>query len=86
MERYASELNHIAQTHGIEVSALQQLVNEVVERRIFDGERLDDLLAPLELGWRDRIHKETAIMSDLAPLLKRMVQGQEISGLNAYEE
>lgn len=85
-ERYASELKRIAQTHSIEVSALQQLVNEVVERRIFDGERLDDLLAPLELGWRDRIHKETAIMSDLAPLLKRMVQGQEISGLNAYEE
>lgn len=85
-ERYASELKCIAQTHSIDVSALQQLVNEVVERRIFDGERLDDLLEPLKLGWRDRIHKETAIMSDLAPLLKRMVQGQEISGLNAYEE
>jgi type I restriction enzyme R subunit len=44
------------------------------------------LLEPLDLGWRDRTRKETELMNDLVPLLKRLVPGQEISGLKAYEE
>lgn len=52
---------------------------------IFDGEQLTDLLAPLELSWKDRAKKELALMKDLVPLLKRYVQGREISGLAAYE-
>jgi type I restriction enzyme R subunit len=57
-----------------------------VERRIFDGEKLYDLIAPLELGWKDRARKEEELMKDLIPLLKRMTGGQKISGLSAYEE
>lgn len=53
---------------------------------IFDGERLTELLAPLELGWRDRTEKELALMADLVPLLKRRTGGRDISGLKAYEE
>ena len=41
---------------------------------------------PLDLGWRDRTRKETELMNDLIPLLKRMVSGPKISGLSAYEE
>ncbi len=52
---------------------------------IFDGEKLTDLLAPLELGWKDRIVKELALMKDLVPLLDKLAQGREIAGLNAYE-
>ena len=68
------------------VSLLQEFVNGIVERKIFDGEKLSELVAPLELGWKDRTKKETAIMTDLVPLLKRMAGGQKISGLSAYEE
>ena len=53
---------------------------------LFDGEKLSELIAPLELGWKDRTRKETAIMTDLVPLLKRMTGGQKISGLSAYDE
>ena len=57
-----------------------------MERMIFDGEKLSDLLAPLELGWKARIKAELALMDDLVPLLKRLAVGREISGLSAYED
>jgi len=43
------------------------------------------LFEPLELGWRERKEKELALMVDLIPLLKKLAQGREISGLAAYE-
>ena len=85
-EKYAKELTAIAEKHGLEAKAVQTFVNDIVERRIFDGEKLNGLIEPLDLGWRDRTRKETELMSDLVPLLKRLVPGQEISGLKAYEE
>ena len=85
-EKYAKELMSIAEKHGLSVEALLAFVNDIVERIIFDGEKLNSLLEPLELGWRDRTRKETELMNDLVPLLKRLVPGQEISGLKAYEE
>ena len=85
-EKFAKELIAIAESHSLSVSALQEFVNGIVERKIFDGEKLSELIAPLELGWKDRTRKETAIMTDLVPLLKRMTGGQKISGLSAYEE
>lgn len=85
-EKFAKELLAIAESHSLSVSALQEFVNGIVERKIFDGEKLSELIAPLELGWKDRTRKETAIMTDLVPLLKRMTGGQKISGLSAYDE
>ena len=85
-EKFAKELIAIAETHSISVSALQEFVHSIVERKIFDGEKLSELIAPLELGWKDRTNKEKAIMTDLIPLLKRMAGGQKISGLSAYDE
>jgi type I restriction enzyme R subunit len=52
---------------------------------IFDGEQLTDLLEPLELSWKERRAKETDLMEDLVPQLKKLAQGREISGLKAYE-
>jgi type I restriction enzyme R subunit len=53
---------------------------------IFDGEQLVDLLAPLDLGWRERTQHELALMEDLVPLLKKRAGGRTISGLSAYEQ
>ncbi len=85
-EKFANELIAIADNHNLSVASLQSFVHAIVDRKIFDGEKLSELVAPLELGWKDRTKKETAIMTDLIPLLKRMVGGQKISGLSAYEE
>ncbi|HEX8301452.1 type I restriction endonuclease subunit R [Sphingomonas sp.] len=82
----AQELTAIANAHQIEPAAFQAFVEEVIRRRIFDGERLNELLAPLGLGWKARTQKELALMEDLSPLLHKLAQGREISGLSAYEQ
>jgi type I restriction enzyme, R subunit len=84
-EKFAEEINETAQKHGLETEALKAFVDGIISRMIFDGEQLSDLLAPLELGWKDRTKKELALMEDLVPLLKKLAQGHEISGLKAYE-
>jgi type I restriction enzyme R subunit len=66
--------------------ALQDFVDAILARRIFDGEQLTELLAPLDLGWKARTQKELALMTDLVPLLKRRAGGRDISGLQAYED
>ena len=84
-EKYKNEITSIATKYGLEFPALDAFVKEIVEREIFDGERLSDLLAPLGLGWKARTQKELALMDDLVPMLKRLADGHEISGLSAYE-
>ena len=37
-------------------------------------------------GWKARSQKELALMADLLPLLHKLAQGREISGLQAYEQ
>ena len=64
---------------------LQGFVREILSRLIFGGEKLTDLLAPLELNWKERRNKEENLMKDLVPYLKKLVQVHEISGLTAYE-
>ena len=81
----ANELKAIAENHGLETKALKDFVDGIMSRMIFDGEQLNDLLAPLDLGWKDRTKKELALMEDLLPQLKKLAQGREISGLSAYE-
>jgi type I restriction enzyme R subunit len=85
-ERDTAELAAVAEKHGLSAESLQKFVDGILGRMIFDGEQLVDLLAPLQLGWRDRTRKELALMGDLVPVLKKRAGGREISGLNAYEQ
>ncbi|MGN6655353.1 MAG: type I restriction endonuclease subunit R [Rhodanobacter sp.] len=85
-EKAARELAAIAGRHGLAVPALSAFVEAVLARRIFDGEALTELLAPLELGWKARAHKEGELMAELAPLLRKRAGGREIAGLKAYED
>lgn len=78
-------INDMAAKHQLESAALQSFVEAILRRMIFDGEQLNDLLAPRELSWKERSKAELALMEDLIPLLKKLVQGHEISGLSAYE-
>ena len=78
------ELAALAEKHRLERAALQGFVEGILERMIFDGERLSELFAPLELGWKARGQAELALMRDLVPLLTKQAGGREISGLAAY--
>jgi type I restriction enzyme R subunit len=85
-ERDAKEVAATAQKHGLAVEALQAFVDRILQPpMIFNAEQLNDLLAPLDLGWRARTEKELALMADLVPLLKKRAAGREVSGLSAYE-
>ena len=84
-EKKAGVLLDLAIHHGLEPQELQDFIDEVLRRRIFDGERLSELFATQSLAWKTRIQKELALMEELAPLLKKLAHGREISGLEAYE-
>ncbi len=84
-EKNNEALAKIAQNHGLQTNHLKTFVTNIMSRLIFDGEKLTDLLEPLELNWKERSIKEQALMTDLIPLLKKQAQGREISGLTAYE-
>ena len=84
-DKYNKELAAIAHQHGLQTADLKSFVENIMSRMIFDGERLTDLLEPLELSWKERRVKELALMADLVPQLKKLAQGREISGLAAYE-
>ena len=85
IEKNNKELLAIASKHDLPVTSLKYFIDQVMARMIFDGERLTDLLEPLELSWKERRTKELSLMEDLVPLLKKQAQGLEISGLAAYE-
>jgi len=85
-EKSAQQLAEIADKHGLENSVLQAFVEGIMQRMIFDGEHLTDLLTPLGLNWKQRRQKELALMEELIPLLHKLAQGREISGLEAYEQ
>jgi type I restriction enzyme R subunit len=69
----------------LSTAELKTFVDGIMNRMIFDGEKLTDLLASLKLSWKERSMKELSLMEDLAPQLKKLSQGREISGLAAYE-
>lgn len=85
-EKNTAELASIAGKHGLATEALQGFVDTILQRMIFDGEALTDLMEPLDLNWKARRMKELELMADLLPLLLKRAAGREISGLSAYEQ
>ncbi len=84
-EKSSNEILKISQKHDINVDILKKFIEEIIKHNRFDGEKLTDLMEPLDLSWREKTTKELALMEDMVPLLKKMANGQEIIGLKAYE-
>ena len=84
-DKQAKEIADLAQDHGLTTESLSAFIDTILQRMIFDGEQLTDLMEPLGLGWRERRERELAFMADLVPLLYKRAHGRDISGLNAYE-
>ena len=85
-EEKAKEIANLAQSHGLTTQSLSAFVDTILQRMIFDGEQLTDLMEPLDLGWRERRERELALMAELVPVLNKRAHGRDISGLNAYEQ
>ena len=83
--KQAKEITELALTYGLTTESLGTFVDNILQRMIFDGEQLTDLMEPLGLGWRVRRERELALMAALVPLLNKRAHGRDISGLSAYE-
>ncbi len=59
-------------------------VGHSLARMILDSDRLSELLAPLDLGWKARAKQEQALIKDLTEPMHRRTKGREISGWAAY--
>jgi len=84
--KQAQEIEALARVHGLTIESLTSFVEIVLQRMIFDGEKLTDLMEQLGLGWRERRERELSLMADLVPLLNRRAHSRDISGLSAYEQ
>ena len=85
-EKQAKEISDLAIEHGLPAESLTGFVDTILQRMIFDGEQLTDLMEPLGLGWNERRKSELALMDSLVPILKKRAEGRNISGLSAYEQ
>lgn len=79
------EIAQIANEYGLEAKALQNFIDHILQRKIFDDEQLTQLLTPLNLGWKARTETKTKIMAELSPHLNKRNNGREISGLDVYD-
>jgi type I restriction enzyme R subunit len=84
-QKSSGRLGEIALKYGIDKGELTAFVELTIGRMIFDAEQLGDLFAAQGLGWKERGKKESALMEELIPLLKKLAGDNEISGLKAYE-
>ncbi len=84
-DKHTKHIADVALEFGIDIKSLDAFVRQVIQRKIFDGERFTELFEPLGLGWKERGKKELQVVKQLSPTLKELAQHQEISGLSAYE-
>ncbi|GAB4384366.1 type I restriction endonuclease subunit R [Albidovulum sp.] len=84
--REEAELARIAEKHELPLDALKDFVAGILRFNIFYPEKLTELFRPKGLGWKARSRAELALMEDLIPLLRRKAGGQQISGLEVYED
>ena len=81
----SNTLDNLAKEYNLDIDSLKSFVNRILDRYIFDAQALTDLLAPLNLGWKERRVKEESLMKELSPLLRKMAKGRDISGLEVYD-
>ncbi len=84
-DKHATELAAIAKKHKLAKTELKKFVDHILYRMVFDGEDLTDLMAPLDLGWKERRVKELELMEELIPLLNKLSNGRNIAGLDVYD-
>lgn len=78
-------IEEIALRYEIVPETLNSFIQSVLDRMIFDADQLTELFRDQDLGWKQRVQQEKALVSDLIPLFSLLAKGQNISGLSAYK-
>ncbi|MFM7557200.1 MAG: type I restriction endonuclease subunit R, EcoR124 family, partial [Alphaproteobacteria bacterium] len=84
-KKNADDIFNLAQKYQIDLANLQDFINNILRRKIFDSDLLIELMKPLNLNWKERLQKESEFVIELSPILYKISGGAEISGLNAYK-
>ena len=84
-QKHTKEIISIATKHGLDQTPLKEFVNTILRRKIIDSDHLSDLFTPMDLGWKERLKRESELMDDLKPLLRKRAKGRDISGLTAWD-
>lgn len=84
-EKRERQIQDIARKNGLEPEQLRQFIQHTLDRMVLDPDRLNALFDAQNPGWKERRRMRNALMQDLVPLLKKMAEGREISGLSAFE-
>lgn len=85
-QKYARALTEMAAAHGVDASALQEFTDTTIKRMVFDGDDFSALFEAQDLGWKEQMAKEAAMMQSFKPFLQKLAKGRDISGLRAYDE
>lgn len=84
-QKMQRRIEEIALRYGITPKALNGFIQSVLGRMIFDADQLSELFIAQDLGWKQRVQQEKALVADLFPLFSQLAKGQNISGLSAYK-
>lgn len=84
--KYARALGEMAAAHGLDARALQEFTDMTMKRMVFDGDDFSALFEAQDLGWKEQMAKEAAMMQSFKPFLQKLAKGRDISGLRAYDE
>lgn len=85
-QKYARALTEMAAAHGLDAQALQEFTDTTMKRMVFDGDDFSALFEAQDLGWKEQMAKEAAMMQSFKPFLQKLAKGRDISGLRAYDE
>ena len=80
-----SRIKEIAHRYNVSLESLSDLISAVLDRMIFDADQLSALFYEQNLGWKQRVQQEKALVADLLPLFSLLAKGQHIAGLSAYK-
>ena len=84
-ERNTEEVVNLADSHDLNATDLQALIERILEWRVFDDDMLTNFLEYKGLGWKARKAMKESIMRDLKPLLQERAGGRKIDGLDIYD-
>ncbi|KGO01075.1 type I restriction endonuclease subunit R [Porphyromonas sp. COT-290 OH3588] len=80
-----SRIKEIAHRYNVAIESLSDFISSVLDRMIFDADQLSALFYEQDLGWKQRVQQEKALVADLMPLFSLLAKGQHIAGLSAYK-
>ena len=80
--QYKKSIQNIADNYDLEFDFVQNTIDTIIDRQIFDREEFNDALRIKGYGWKDRKTKLHQITQDIKPILRKKLGNIHITGLD----